>query len=239
MPALSILMPVYNERRTLAEAIRRVLEADLPADDRELILVDDGSTDGTGELIQRTTWPDAVRVLRHDRNHGKGAALQTALRHARGTFTAIMDADLEYDPADLRKLLEPLVRGDAKVVFGVRGFESHSAFSFWYVLGNKLVTMVANVLFNSWLDDIMTCHKAMRTDVFQSLPLTARGFAIEPEITARVLLAGHRIYEVPITYLARGREEGKKLTALDGLRVVAMLLRCRLDGRGRRVAGGV
>ena len=228
MNDLSILMPVYNELPTVEEAIDQALNADLPVDDVELIVVDDGSEDGTRELLLGTNWPERVRVLTHDRNRGKGAAVRTAIDAAGGHYIAIMDADLEYDPNDLRGLLEPLLDGRAEVVFGTRGFASHSSFSFWYVLGNKAVTMVANVLFNSWLADIMTCHKAMATETMRSLDLQSRGFTIEPEITAKLLLAGQRIYEVPITYRARGREEGKKLTAMDGVRTIATLLRYRL-----------
>jgi dolichol-phosphate hexosyltransferase len=228
MPDLSILMPVYNERATVEEAIERALEAPLPVESRQLLVVDDGSTDGTRELLLGREWPPEVDVHLHERNGGKGAAVRTAIEHATGRWAAILDADLEYDAADIGRLLEPLQSGDAEVVYGVRGFDSRSAFSFWYVAGNKAVTMVANVIFNSWLADIMTCHKAMATDVWRSLDLRARGFELEGEITARVLASGRRIYEVPITYRARGREEGKKLTALDAARVVAMLVRRRL-----------
>jgi glycosyltransferase involved in cell wall biosynthesis len=228
MPDLSILMPVYNERATVAEAIERALEAPLPVESRQLVVVDDGSTDGTRELLLGREWPPEVYVHLHERNSGKGAAVRTAIEHATGRWAAILDADLEYDAADIGRLLEPLQSGDAEVVYGVRGFDSRSAFSFWYVAGNKAVTMVANVIFNSWLADIMTCHKAMATDVWRSLDLRARGFELEGEITARVLASGRRIYEVPITYRARGREEGKKLTALDAGRVMAMLVRRRL-----------
>jgi glycosyltransferase involved in cell wall biosynthesis len=228
MPELSILMPVYNERATVVEAIKRALEAELPVDSRQLVVVDDGSTDGTRDLLRERDWPADVDIHFRDRNGGKGAAVRTAIEHATGDWAAILDADLEYDAADIGRLLEPLKAGEAEVVFGVRGFDSRSAFSFWYVVGNKAVTMVANVIFNSWLADIMTCHKAMSTEIWRSLELTARGFELEGEITARVLASGRRVYEVPITYHARGREEGKKLTAIDALRVIAMLLRRRL-----------
>ena len=228
---LSILMPVYNERATVAQAIRDALAADLPVDDVEIVVVDDGSQDGTRELLLATEWPERVRVLTHDRNAGKGAAVRTALDAARGRYAAIMDADLEYDPNDLRRLLEPLLDGRAEVVFGTRGFDSHSSFSFWYVLGNKFVTLAANVLFNSWLADIMTCHKVMPVETMRALDLRSRGFTIEPEITAKLLRAGHRIYEVPITYNARSREEGKKLTAMDGIRTLATLAAYRVRAR--------
>ena len=221
-------MPVYNERATVEEAIERALKAELPVESRQVVVVDDGSTDGTRELLRGRDWPAEVDVHFRDRNGGKGAAVRTAIEHATGRWAAILDADLEYDPADIARLVEPLQSGDAEVVFGVRGFDSRSAYSFWYVAGNKSVTLVANMLFNSWLADIMTCHKAMPTDIWRSLNLRARGFELEGEITARVLASGRRIYEVPITYRARGREEGKKLTGIDALRVVRTLARERL-----------
>ena len=225
---LSILMPVYNERETLERAVDDALSAELPVEARQLVIVDDGSTDGTREILRETAWPEGVTIVEHDRNRGKGAALQTALQHATGDFAAILDADLEYRAADLAPLLEPLLSGEARVVYGTRSWSSHSAFSFWYVMGNKAVTQATNVLYNCWISDVMTCHKAMSTELFRSLRLRERGFAIEPEITARVLLAGERIFEVPITYKARSREEGKKLTAVDGLRVLRTLVRCRI-----------
>jgi dolichol-phosphate hexosyltransferase len=220
-------MPIYNEAATAREAIDAVLAADVGMD-LELILVDDGSTDGTRELLTAQTWPDRVTLVLHETNQGKGAAVRTALTHARGEFAAIFDADLEYDPADLRPLLEPLVKRDTNAVFGVRAFDGYTSHSFLYVLGNKGVTLVANVLFNVYLRDLMTCHKAIRTDVFKQLPLRASGFDIEPEITARLLQAGERIFEVPVHYKARSSEDGKKLTAVDGLRTVATLIRCRV-----------
>jgi glycosyltransferase involved in cell wall biosynthesis len=225
---LSIIMPVYNERTTLARAVEDALTAELPVDARQLVIVDDGSTDGTREILRDTAWPESVTVVEHDRNRGKGAAIRTGLTHATGDFAAILDADLEYRAADLAPLLEPLLAGEARVVYGTRSWSSHSAFSFWYVMGNKAVTQATNVLYNCWISDVMTCHKVMSTELFRSLKLRERGFAIEPEITARVLLSGERIYEVPITYKARSREEGKKLTAVDGLRVLRTLVRCRL-----------
>jgi glycosyltransferase involved in cell wall biosynthesis len=225
---LSILMPVYNERETLERAVADALGAELPVEARQLVIVDDGSTDGTLEILRSTAWPDGVTIVEHERNRGKGAAIRTALAHATGDFAAILDADLEYRAADLAPLLEPLLSGEARVVYGTRSWASHSAFSFWYVMGNKAVTQATNILYNCWISDVMTCHKAMSTELFRTLKLRERGFAIEPEITARVLLAGERIYEVPITYKARSREEGKKLTAFDGLRVLRTLVRCRV-----------
>lgn len=226
-PEVTIAMPVYNERSRIESAVARVLETDLRAD-YELVIVDDGSTDGTSAVLAAASWPEHVRVVEHERNRGKGVAVRTALATARGTYTVVMDADLEYDPADIPLLLDPLRRGEASAVFGSRGFQSHSAYSFWYVVGNRFVTLVANLLFNSWISDIMTGQKAIDTALFRSLPLRARGFAIEAEITARLLRAGVRIYEVPVVYRARRRDEGKKLTSFDGVRVLATLLRCRV-----------
>jgi glycosyltransferase involved in cell wall biosynthesis len=225
---LTIIMPVFDERKTVEAAIADALSAELPVASRQLVIVDDGSTDGTRDLLTEMELPDNVELHLHPRNLGKGAAIQTALQHATGDFTAILDADLEYHAADLGELLVPLLADEANVVFGTRMWSSHAAFSFWYVMGNKAVTLATNVLYNCWISDVMTCHKAMRTELFQSLPLRERGFGIEPEIAARVLLAGQRIYEVPIAYRARSREEGKKLTAADGLRVLRTLIRCRI-----------
>jgi glycosyltransferase involved in cell wall biosynthesis len=222
-------MPVFDERSTIEAAIDDALTAELPVPSRELVIVDDGSTDGTREVLGSSEWPSNVKVVYHERNLGKGAAVRTALQHASEEFAAIFDADLEYRAADLAHVLDPLVSGETHVVFGTRAWTSQSSFSFWYVMGNKAVTMATNVLYNCWISDVMTCHKAMRTELFRSLPLRERGFAIEPEIAARVLRAGERIHEVPISYKARGREAGKKLTAIDGLRVLRTLVRCRVD----------
>jgi glycosyltransferase involved in cell wall biosynthesis len=227
--SLSILMPVYNELHTVERAIDDALTADLPVESRQLVVVDDGSTDGTRELLNGREWPENVELVLHEKNRGKGAALRTGLQRATGSWSAILDADLEYRAADLGPLLRPLLDGEAHVVFGTRSWASHSAYSFWYVIGNKGVTFATNVIYNCWISDVMTCHKAMSTELFRSLRLRERGFAIEPEIAARVLRSGERIYEVPISYAARSREEGKKLTAFDGLRVLRTLVRCRID----------
>ena len=227
-PDLTILMPVFNERSTIEEAIADALGAELPVTGRQLVIIDDGSTDGTREWLAAATLPDNVEVVLHPKNKGKGAAIRTGLEHARGTYSAILDADLEYAAADLGPVLEPLLAGRARVVFGTRAWTSQSSFSFWYVMGNKSVTMATNVLYNCWISDVMTCHKAMGTDLFRSLRLRERGFAIEPEIAARVLQSGNRIHEVPIGYAARSRDEGKKLTAFDGIRVLRTLVRCKI-----------
>ena len=229
-PHLSILMPVYNEEATVQQAVDQVLDTELPAP-FELIIVDDGSTDRTREILSAGDWDGRVRILEHPRNLGKGAAVRTALTEARGEFSAIFDADLEYEPGDLAHLLVPLMEGRSNAAFGVRAFDGYTSHSFRFVLGNKGVTLIANLLFDVYIHDLMTCHKMIRTDVFQSLPLRERGFAIEPEIAARLLQLGERIYETPIQYQARPSEAGKKLTWVDGLRVVRTLLRCRFTSR--------
>jgi dolichol-phosphate hexosyltransferase len=226
---LSILMPVYNERERVERAIAEVLATDLPSE-FELIIVDDGSTDGTREILRGGDWDGRVRLFEHPENRGKGAAVQTALAEARGEYSAIFDADLEYDPADLALLMPPLLDGRSNACFGVRAFDGYTSHSFLFVLGNKGVTLACNIMFNVYLHDIMTCHKMIRTDIFRSLPLQSAGFAIEPEITARLVQRKERIFEVPVHYRARATEEGKKLTALDGFRVLGTLLRCRFSG---------
>jgi glycosyltransferase involved in cell wall biosynthesis len=220
-------MPVFNEAPTVADAIAVTLATDLPAP-FELVIVDDGSTDGTHEILEHAALADHVTYLRHPHNQGKGAAIRTALAAATGEYSAILDADLEYDPADLAHLLKPLLAGRANVVLGVRAFDGYTSHSFVFVLGNKGVTLLANILFNVYIRDLMTCHKMMRTDLFRSLPLREPGFAIEAEIVARLLQRGERIYETPVTYHARPTEDGKKLTWVDGLRVARTLVRCRL-----------
>ena len=221
-------MPVYNERATVERALEELLATRVSENGWEVVVVDDGSSDGTEAVLRGREWPDHVRLLRHDRNRGKGAALRTALAAAEGTYATVMDADLEYSPGDIPLLLEPLRNGDADAVFGTRGFQAHSAYSFWYVMGNRAVSFATNAIYNCWISDIMTGQKAMRTEVFRSLNLREPGFAIEAEITARLVRRGIRVYEVPIVYRARSRDQGKKLTAVDGLRVIRTLLRCRI-----------
>jgi glycosyltransferase involved in cell wall biosynthesis len=225
---LSILMPVYNERERVERAIDEVLATELPAD-FELIVVNDGSTDGTTEILRGGSWDLRVRILEHRENQGKGAAVRTGLAEAQGELAAIFDADLEYDPKDLALLMQPILDDRTNACFGVRAFDGYTSHSFMYVIGNKAVTLAANMLFNVYLHDIMTCQKMIRTEVFRSLPLRSPGFSIEPEITARLVQRGERIFEVPVTYRARATAEGKKLTAADGFRVLGTLLRCRFS----------
>lgn len=223
-PLLSVLMPVYNEERTLRQVVEAVRAVDI---DKEIILVDDGSRDGSGALIDALADGERVRVYHHPRNMGKGAAVRTAIGHARGRIVLIQDADLEYDPNDYAALVAPIEDGKADVVFGSRAFSSHTAYSFWFVMGNKLVTLATNILYNCYISDMETCYKAMRREVAQKLTLRSRGFEIEPEITAKLVKAGHRIYEVPISYAARSRAEGKKLTWTDGIKAIRTLVRYR------------
>ncbi len=232
MPELTILMPAFDEEATITTAIERVLATDLPVDRFELIVIENGSTDGTRAVLEGREWPESVRILELASNRGKGGAVRYGLEHARGAYTAIIDADLEYDAADLAELLPPLTTGQASAVIGTRAFKSHSAYGFWYVIGGRLMSLAANMLFNAWISDITSGLKAMPTELLRSLPLREQGFAIDAEIPALAMRRGIRIYEVPISYRARTREQGKKLTAADGLRILRTLVRCRLSGAG-------
>jgi glycosyltransferase involved in cell wall biosynthesis len=221
-PYLSVLIPALNEGQTLSAVLDAVLTVD---EDLELILVDDGSTDDTWDIMKARDNGDRVRAFRHAKNQGKGAAVRTALKYARGHVVMIQDADLEYTPAEYPLLLNPIREGLASVVYGSRAFSSHASFSFWYVVGNRMVTLATNVLYNCYLHDMETCYKVMPVELARGLNLEARGFELEPEITAKVLRSGYQIYEVPISYSARSREEGKKLTAMDGVKAIGTLVK--------------
>jgi glycosyltransferase involved in cell wall biosynthesis len=223
---LSVMIPAYNEERTLEVILNHVLER---PEVGEVIAVDDGSTDGTWAILTRCAQRDhRVRALRQETNQGKGAALRRAIAEVRMPFAVVQDADLEYDPRDYPTLLGPLVEGRADVVYGVRGFAGQTAFSFWFVMGNKAVTLAANLLFDCYISDLESGYKALRADLWRRLNLQGNRFDIEPDITARVLRLGYRIHEAPIRYYARSRAEGKKLTWLDGLRAIGKLFRLRL-----------
>lgn len=226
---LSIVMPVYNERHTLLEIIRRVLDA--PVDmDRELILVDDCSIDGTPELYPQLeqTFPNAkIRLYKHTVNQGKGAALRTGFGEARGDVVIVQDADLEYDPREYPKLLRPILDGRADVVYGSRfvGGDEHRVLYFWHYVGNRLLTLMSNMCTNLNLTDMETCYKVLKTDVLKNMRLRSNRFGIEPELTAKVARGGWRVYEVGISYSGRSYEEGKKITWKDGAKAVFSIIR--------------
>jgi glycosyltransferase involved in cell wall biosynthesis len=226
---LSILMPVYDEEKTLASAVARVLAVDYPCE-IELVLVEDGSRDGTREVLAGLSDP-RLAVYFHESNKGKGAAIRTAAGKATGTHLIICDADLEYAPEEIPSLLAPVLSGEVEVVYGTRTFGSHNAYSFWYVMGNKGVTLFANVVFNSWISDLETCFKLMPLPLYRELDVRSVGFGMEAEVTAKLLRRGVRPYEIPISYKARSREEGKKLTWKDGVEALWILLRIRLGAR--------
>jgi glycosyltransferase involved in cell wall biosynthesis len=225
---LSVLIPIYNEEHALPALLDAV---DSRPEVSELVIVDDGSTDRTWEILAERTFRAPAKLIRHETNSGKGSAIRTAIASATSDLALIQDADMEYDPSDYPALLSPFERPGVTVVFGSRSFSSHSAYSFWFVMGNKFVTLWTNLLFNSYISDMETCYKLMPLEVWRSLDLRANRFDIEPEITAKLLRAGHRIYEVPISYVARSREEGKKLTWRDGVTALAVLTRIRLSRR--------
>ncbi len=222
---LSILMPVYNEEDRIADALKQALAVDYPCE-TELVVVNDGSRDRTAEALTGVDDP-RLRVITHERNQGKGAAIRTAVGNADGEYMVILDADLEYDPQDIPKLLAPVLDGRATVVYGNRSFGSHSAYSFWYVMGNKAVTTAANVLYNSYIGDLETCFKLMPIALYRSLDVRSRGFGMEAEVTGKLLRRGFRPYEVPISYHARTRQEGKKITWRDGVKALWILGRER------------
>jgi len=223
---LAVLIPAYNEEATLEVILHHVLTQ---PEVGQVIAVDDGSKDGTWTILQAAAKRDKrVTALRQETNAGKGAALQRAISEIKRPFAIVQDADLEYDPRDYPALLAPLMEGRADAVYGVRGFASHSSYSFWFVMGNKLVNLTANLLFDCYISDVETGYKLIRSELWKELGLTANRFDIEPEITARLLRLGYRIHEVPIRYYARSREQGKKLTWRDGVHALATLLRLRL-----------
>jgi dolichol-phosphate hexosyltransferase len=230
MTKLTIAVPVYNEAERIEPALKELLATSFPID-VEVVIVDDGSTDNTASLIASLSLPPNVRVVHHERNRGKGAALRTALEEATGDVFVPFDADLEYDPLDLVACLQPMLDGESDVVYGTRAFGSHTSFNFWYVMGNKFLNLWANILFNCYISDLETCYKMVRTDVLRSLRLTSDGFDIEAETTAKLLAAGHRPYEVPIKYKARTREQGKKINWRDGVIALWTILKIRLRAR--------
>ena len=223
-PLLSVVMPVYNERATVDEIIRRVLSVPLRI---ELIVVDDGSNDGTRERLQELQATHGFALLLQDRNQGKGAALRRGFTRVTGDLVVIQDADLEYSPEELPMLIQLICEGRADVVYGSRFLGRHRVFLFSHYLGNQLLNLLTNVLYNTRLTDMETGYKAMRAEVLRSMTLRSNGFGFEPEVTAQIFKRGYRVYEVPITYDGRGYGEGKKIGWRDGVVALWVLLRCR------------
>jgi glycosyltransferase involved in cell wall biosynthesis len=223
---LSIIIPVFNEEKTLLPLLKKVQSIKLFGMKKEIIIVNDGSSDGTPEILKKLKLPNG-RILHHEKNRGKGAALRTAFPQTSGEFVIIQDADLEYDPKDYEKILEPLLEGVADVVYGSRFLGMHRAFLFWHMVGNVFLTRVTNFLYNTTLTDMETCYKAFKGDLIRQIPLRSDRFEIEPEMTAKVLKRGYKLYEVPISFRGRGFEEGKKITWRDGFTALYCLIRYR------------
>lgn len=225
-PLLSIIMPCYNEAETLLQILERVYAVNY---EKEIIAVDDHSSDETLQLLREEALRNPqLKVVSHPVNRGKGAAVRSGLAHARGEITIIQDADLEYDPNDYYSLVEPIINKRVDVVYGSRFMGSHTGMYFWNALGNKGLTFLTNFLFNCWISDMETCYKVMRTEIIRDLRLESNDFRLEPEITAKVLKRGYRILEVPISYIGRTYEEGKKMKPSQGFYAILALLRYRL-----------
>jgi len=226
---VSFIVPAYNEASTIVEVLDRVSELEL---DKQIVVVDDGSTDGTGDLVER--WRDGRGdvVLVRKTNGGKGSAVRAAIPHVEGDIAVIQDADLEYDPADVPALIEPIQRGRADVVFGSRlsGGRPQRAYLFWHLVGNRFLSLLTNILYNTTLSDMETGYKAFRVEVLRSLDLRQNDFGIEPEITAKICKRKLRVYELPIAYYGRTYAEGKKITWKDGVKAIRVLLGVRLFG---------
>jgi glycosyltransferase involved in cell wall biosynthesis len=228
---LSVIIPVYNERNTIVEAVRRSRSVEIPLE-REIVVVDDGSDDGTRQILGQIQ-DSTVRVITHPVNRGKGAAIPTALEHVTGDLVIIQDADLEYDPEDWNRLLAPVLKGKARVVYGSRFTGERRNMMFWHLVGNKMLSLATNILYNTTLSDMETCYKLFDRQLLSTLPLSAERFGFEAEVTARLLRTGERIYEVPISYAGREFHEGKKITWKDGFDALWVLLKCRV-GNGTR-----
>ena len=226
---VSFLVPAYNEAATIGALLDAVWALEL---EKQIVVVDDGSTDGTGDIVER--WRDGRNgvVLLRQQNRGKGSAVRAAIPHADGDVAVIQDADLEYDPADVPALIEPIERGVADVVYGSRlsGGRPQRAYLFWHLVGNRFLSLLTNVLYNTTLSDMETGYKAFRTEILRSLDLRQDDFAIEPEITAKICKRKLRVYELPIAYYGRTYAEGKKITWRDGFKAIRVLFGVRLSG---------
>lgn len=222
---LSVLIPIYNEKNTIDELIRRVREV---AIDKELILVDDGSKDGTRDLLKKYESDEDVTVVYHKVNQGKGAAIRTAINHVKGDIVIIQDADLEYDPNDYPALIAPIAAGTEKVIYGSRFLDPDNRHSYWsYYIGGQLVTYITNLLYNQRLTDEPTCYKVFEADFLRSIKLNCTQFEFCPEVTAKVAKRGIKIRELPIHYYPRSMDEGKKISWLDGVEAIWVLLKYR------------
>ncbi len=226
---LSILMPVYNEAQTIEKIIELVESVKLGDIQKELIIVDDGSKDGTRDVLKDLSQDSTHKIYFHGQNMGKGAALRTALTYASGDIIIIQDADMEYDPKEYSELIKPILEGRADVVYGSRlsGAKVARAFNFWHLVGNKFLTLLTNLLYNSTLSDMETCYKVFRADVIKNIQIKSNRFDFEPEITAKVLKRKHKLYEMPISYYGRDFSEGKKITWRDGFSAVWALIKYR------------
>lgn len=225
-------MPVYNEEATLRAAVERVLSVDWPVE-MELVIVNDGSRDRTREILDECA-DERVTVHHLAANQGKGAAIRKAAEIATGDYMIICDADEEYRPQEIPSLLQPVLEGLSTVIYGTRTFGSHTAYSYWYVIGNRGVNLAANILFNAYVSDVETCFKLMPLKLYRSLNIRSKGFGMEAEVTGKLLARGYRPYEVPISYKARSREEGKKITVKDGFEALWILFKIRVREGSRR-----
>jgi len=223
---LTVIIPVYNERNTIQEVLRRVRRVDLGDIDKEIIVVDDGSTDGTRNILAMEE-DSTTRIVYHPENRGKGAALSTGIRLATGDLVIFQDADLEYDPEDYPRLLAPVLKGKAEVVYGSRFTGERRNMLFWHYLGNRFLSFITNLLYNTTLSDMETCYKLFKREIIQGIEIKSRRFDVEPEVTAKILKRRIRIYEVPISYAGREIEEGKKITWRDGIPALWALIKYR------------